>query len=344
MDNLEEIYARLRENETITKKFYSVESKILSILNFKDFLEKLLTSIRDTFNVPYVWITLIKNTEVEELMKTMSMSDAIKERTNLIDRDYFIHLIDNEVTPLLANTDLKPFYKLLPPNQKYLIKSIAIAPITLDGEIIGSLNQGDISAERYAPQIDTSELEQLAIKVSLCLSNVTAHEKLKYFAYHDPLTELLNRRVMEKILHREFIRAQRYQKTLSVVFMDIDNFKTINDSYGHDIGDDVLKYLAKSLIAGTRDTDVVSRFAGDEFVIILPETPAEKAALLIHRLQEKLSMTPYTKGVLKFTISISTGISSTSEPLIDHPETLLKMADNRLYELKKLKKKKLSHD
>lgn len=338
MDNIEAIYARLKENETITKKFYSVESKILSILNFKDFLEGLLTSIRDTFHVPYVWITLIKHTEVEELMNTMSVSEALKEKTNLIDRDYFIRLIDNDVTPLLANQDLKPFYKLLPPNQKYLIKSIAIAPISLDGEIIGSLNQGDISPDRYSPRIDTSLLEQLAVKVSLCLSNVTAHEKLKYFAYHDPLTELLNRRVMEKILNREFIRSKRYQKVLSVVFMDIDDFKIINDSYGHDVGDDVLKYLAKSLIGGTRDTDVVARFAGDEFVIILPETDPEKAGLLIHRIQENLKTKPYTKGKLTLTISISSGIASTFESTIENPDALLKAADNRLYDSKKIKK------
>ncbi|MBU0991778.1 MAG: sensor domain-containing diguanylate cyclase [Proteobacteria bacterium] len=338
MNNLEAIYARLRENEEITRKFHVVESKILSILNFKDFLEGLLTSIRDTFSIPYVWITLIKNTEVQELMNNMDGSEMLKERTNIIDRDYFLNLIENELTPLLANNDLKPFYKLLPPNQKYFLKSIAIAPISLDGEIIGSLNQGDVSAERFDPQIDTSLLAQLAIKVSLCLSNVTAHEKLKYFAYHDSLTELLNRRVMEKVLKREFVRAQRYETVLSVVFMDIDRFKIINDSFGHDIGDHILKYTADILTKMTRDTDVVARFAGDEFVIILPETEAEKASFLMDRIQDSLKKNHYQKDPLKIEISISFGIASTTDKTINTPELLLKISDERLYEAKRQKK------
>ena len=124
---------------------------------------------------------------------------------------------------------MKPYQKLFPKNKKYYIQSIAVAPLSLDGDIIGSLNQADFSPLRFKPGIDTSLLEQLALKVSLCLSNVTAHEKLRFLAYHDPLTGLLNRRVMEVVLKREFARSKRYSRPLSLVFIDMDYFKQIND-------------------------------------------------------------------------------------------------------------------
>ena len=338
MTNIEDLYALLKENEEITLKFHKVESKILSILNFKDFFEGLLTSIRDTFSIPYVWISLLQGTELQELMADMDVSAMLKEKTNIIDRQYFLDLIDNDMTPLLANDDLKPFYKLLPPNQKYLMKSIAIAPISLDGEIIGSLNQGDISPRRFEPGIDTSLLAQLAIKVSLCLSNVTAHEKLKFFAFRDPLTELLNRRVMDKILKREFARSNRYHKVLATIFLDIDGFKMINDTFGHDIGDLVLKYTADILLKLTRDTDVVARFAGDEFVIILPETNSDQALHLMDRFQDFLNTNPFQKDSVVINVSTSYGVACTDNLAVKEAEDLLKVADQKLYELKRLKK------
>ena len=84
MNNLDAIYARLKENEEITRKFHKVESKILSILNFKDFLEELLTAIKTTFDIPYVWISLLEDCEVQKLIDSQGASDLLKERTNII--------------------------------------------------------------------------------------------------------------------------------------------------------------------------------------------------------------------------------------------------------------------
>ena len=205
----EDLVETLRINEEIAQKFFEIEVSILSILNFKDLFEKLLTEIREKFNVPYVWISMIDKSEVSDLMKTLESSKILKGRLNIINKNSFLTLIENETKPILISGDLRPYYQLLPQGQMYFIRSLAIAPITLDGEIIGSLNQADLSRLRYRPGMDTRLLEQLAVKVSICLSNVTAHEKLKWFAWRDPLTGLVNRRVMEKVLQREYKRAQR---------------------------------------------------------------------------------------------------------------------------------------
>lgn len=334
MHSIEALLETLKKNDEIMKKFQAIETKILSILEFTDLFEILLDEIRKNFQVPYVWLTFIEGDDNSNLLQFIEHSKILETDLNIVPQDTFFSLIPKGTRPLLVNDDLKPYYRLLPPVKKYLIKSMAIAPITLDGQIIGSLNQADASILRFSPGIDTSLLEQLAIKVSLCLANVTAHEKLKFLAFHDPLTGILNRRVMESILEREFQRSGRYNSPLSLVFLDLDFFKGINDRHGHDVGDRVLVHLARGIEAMVRNSDVVARFAGDEFVVILPETTAEKAKFMMERIREHFLENPLHISDTAIRISISFGVSSNENEAIKNPESLLKDADTNVYKMK----------
>jgi diguanylate cyclase (GGDEF)-like protein len=340
MHNFDTLLETLKKNEEIANKFHEIEIKILAILNFTDLFEVLLTEIKEKFQVPYVWLTFIEAGEVPYLIGQIETSTILKAHLNIVPQDIFYGLMRNSTKPLLVNDNLKPFFKLLPPHRKCFMKSMAIAPIMIDGRIIGSLNQADFSHARFSPDIDTSLLERLAIKVSLCLANVIAHEKLKFLAYHDPLTGLLNRRVMESILKREFQRARRYNTHLSLVFLDVDDFKGTNDTYGHDIGDQLLAYLSRQLCLMVRESDVVARFAGDEFVIILPETPDEHAIDLMIRIQAHFQANPLNTKDDAIPVSISFGVSSNQNKKIANTTDLLKEADNALYQMKAVRKKK----
>lgn len=339
------LYQRLKENEETARKFYEVEKKILSILKFKDLFDVLLTEIKGQFNIPYVWLTLIESSDALHLIESIdNMDENLKSSINVVDKNTFAALIGNQTEPILANEALKPYFQLLPPDKNFLIKSMAIAPITMDGEIIGSLNQGDASAFRFEPGMDPSLLEQLATKVSLCLSNVTAHERLSFLAYHDPLTGLLNRRVMEAALKREVKRAQRYQLPLSVVFLDLDYFKTVNDTYGHETGDQLLQHLSRLMEEKCRTTDILARFAGDEFVIILPETDRQQAENLLGRIKRHLDNSPLPRDDGDpIPVSTSFGIASTEDITPDTGDpgaALLKKSDERLYQKKAARKNK----
>lgn len=340
MDDINKIVQRLKENDKIYKKFHQVETSILSILNFKNLFEVLLTEISDKFKIPYVWLSIAEHSEVSNLIKSLESSIIVKNRLNIINRKILLNLINNDTKPLLINDNLESYFKLFPNDKSYLIRSMSIIPIVLDGKIIGTLNQADFSRNRFEPGISTLFLEHLAVKVSLCLSNVTAHEKLKFLAYHDPLTKLVNRRAMENILNREFRRAKRYKNTLSVAFIDLDHFKCINDKYGHDCGDYILKYMAKTLSKMTRDHDVVSRYAGDEFVIILPETHPKEAENLIIRIQKYLQKKPIKIEKNPYFMSFSFGIASNNGHSMDKACSLLKKSDEMLYRMKTKKKKK----
>lgn len=336
---MQAIIERLRENDRLTRKFYEIETRFLTILNFKDLFEVLLTEIQDKFSIPYVWITLIEQSEPSNLIKALETSDSLRERINVVSRETFETLAGGELQPKLVNADLKPYFQLLPPKRKFFIKSLALIPISLDGQVIGSLNQADFSQKRYQPGIDTSLLEILAVKVSLCLSNVTAHEKLKYLAYHDPTTGLLNRRVMETVLSREFARAQRYGTPLTAIFIDLDNFKAINDRYGHDAGDETLRHVSERLLQMSRECDLVARYAGDEFVLILPQTGANEGRVVIERIRDYLCAQPLAWNDELITVRFSYGIGSTETGAPSDWETLLKSADKELLEVKSQKRK-----
>ena len=334
MADIKTIMEIVRHNEEIARKFFEIEKRILTVLNFTDLFEVLLAEIRSKFGIPYTWISLIDKSELSAFIQELETSEALKPLLNIIDRKSFDTLVGARTSPLLVNHNLRPYFRLLPKNRKYFVKSMAIAPISLDGKLIGSLNQADITAKRFQPGIDTSLLEQLAVKVSLCLSNVTAHEKLRYLAYHDPLTGLLNRRVMESVLEREFYRYQRYPHSLSVVFVDLDHFKLVNDAHGHDRGDDLLKYVARILMDLSRTSDVVARYAGDEFVMILPETDKRSAGLLMERIRGHFNRNPLCTQGITIPVCISYGIAAADEHKVDSPRQLLNRADKALYKYK----------
>ena len=324
------ILERLEKNEEVVRKFNEIEVSILSILNFKDFLEKLLSEISSKFSIPYTWITIIKDVAIADQFHSVQNSELLERSIAFISHKKFCRITENVCAPILANSRLDRFNDLLPEAVQWQMGSLTVAPITLDGELVGSISQADPNPNRFKPGIDTSLLEQLALKVSLCLSNVTAHERLKFLAYHDPLTSLLNRGVMERVLKREFERSKRYKAPLSLLFVDLDDFKSINDTHGHDIGDRALCHVADCLTRLKRQSDVVARFAGDEFVAILPSTDLGQAEHYIERVKKTLKLRPMTNGEITIPISLSHGLAAMPGPH-KAPMEMLKSADNQLY-------------
>jgi diguanylate cyclase (GGDEF)-like protein len=334
MNDINALLDLVRRNEEIARKFHEIEIRILSILNFADLFEVLLSEIIEKFQVPYVWISLIDSGEIPHLIHDLGNSHVLKSRMNIVGRKTFVSLVPDISPPLLVNKNLERFFPLLPQDLHLRAGSMALAPISFNGAVIGCLNQADLATQRFCPGMDTSLLERLALKVSLCLANVTAHEKLAYLAYHDPLTGLLNRRVMESILKREYIRADRYGSLLTIAFIDLNKFKAINDTLGHQAGDEILHHTAICMAQQVRGSDVVARFAGDEFVILLPETGLEMAQFFMHRIQAQLQENPLLIKGRQVRVTLSYGLATTEDSGVTGPDSLLRLADKRLYEMK----------
>ncbi|MEW8584369.1 MAG: GGDEF domain-containing protein, partial [Candidatus Thiodiazotropha sp.] len=161
-----------------------------------------------------------------------------------------------------------------------------------------------------------------------------AFRKLQQYATTDDLTGLANRRELDKVALREFKRATRFSRHLSVLMMDLDHFKAVNDSYGHNVGDRVLRHVADICVAAIRGQDFLARYGGEEFTILLPETEIGSAALLAQRICDEIAAKPYRDGTQPISITISIGISEV-EDNDDDVHNLLYRADKALYEAKK---------
>lgn len=188
-----------------------------------------------------------------------------------------------------------------------------------------------IYTEDITRQVELEEeknhlIEQLKFEVS---QRKAAEEKLRTLANTDELTGLFNRRYISELLIEEIRRAARYNNALSLLIIDIDNFKTINDTHGHDAGDQVLQAFSKLLLEVNRDTDKVGRWGGEEFVVILPHASSDKALTLAERVRIKVVEDGF-QPVDSFTVSI--GIATYEEG--DTAESLIKRADKALYSAK----------
>ena len=158
-------------------------------------------------------------------------------------------------------------------------------------------------------------------------------QDLQSLAAIDPLTGLYNRRQFETLARAELARCQRYVRPCSFLMIDVDHFKLVNDTFGHEMGDWVLKMVANTLTAARRDADVVARFGGEEFVIMLPETTRDAAAMVAERIRSMVAASALAVGDSRLSLTISVGVGETMAGL-PGVEAVLRDADQALYDAK----------
>jgi diguanylate cyclase (GGDEF)-like protein len=171
--------------------------------------------------------------------------------------------------------------------------------------------------------------------LAMSLKNAQEYHRVKQMAIKDGLTGIYNYTGLRDFLQRELQRAIRYQKPLSLVMTDVDDFKMINDTFGHLAGDFVLRELARCLKSSIRKSDIVARYGGDEFVILLPETAMDMAEVLMKRIISNIKARDFQWGSERIKVETSYGISTTGElERGELEEGLLHRADSRLYAAK----------
>lgn len=207
-------------------------------------------------------------------------------------------------------------------------------PLQAQGETIGQIYFGALAAEAaHVSKHEMGTMRRITEQISLALANLNLQQALREQSIKDPLTKLYNRRYLEETLARECSRAQRSGKPLSVLLMDIDHFKKVNDTYGHDAGDAVLVAFAKMLQQNIRKEDIACRLGGEEFVLVLPDASLEQAVVRAEKICEatRSLIIKFQRDVLNVTVSV--GACDYPENG-QTPEELIQRADICLYKAK----------
>jgi two-component system cell cycle response regulator len=192
------------------------------------------------------------------------------------------------------------------------------------------LNEQDV---QFAEQVINAAVA--ALEKAYDLENaVMGQEQMRHLAETDPLTNCFNRRALVEKLEQEMDRAARYATMLTGMMIDIDNFKQINDTHGHLVGDRVLKQLAALLKREQRSVDVVARYGGEEFVVLLPETTSTESRNFAERVLRRVATHDFGESGRPVRVTISIGIASFPDERVSDGESLLRLADTHLYRAK----------
>lgn len=211
--------------------------------------------------------------------------------------------------------------------------AVMIVPLSAHGQTNGLLI-AEVAESKKLSDREEQFLSILARSTALALENSELHKRTEELTIIDELTETFNYRYFIQKLQEEKKRAQRYDLPVSLIMVDIDWFKKLNDSYGHETGNIVLKELSRIIKRCIRDVDIFARYGGEEFVVILPQTAAAEASLIGERIREQVERTVIdagTPGKLKITVSV--GVSSFPENGRSQEE-LVSVADQALYRAK----------
>jgi diguanylate cyclase (GGDEF)-like protein len=226
---------------------------------------------------------------------------------------------------LLADTTLlaqDEYYSKQP------FQQLLLFPIHGNASIWGLLELGQYHSNRYC---DLSTLTRLRILISNSLNNALHFSDLERLGQLDELTQLYNTRHLYSVLETEIKRAKRYVLSLSLLFIDLDGFKAVNDTKGHLCGSATLIETAHLIARSVRETDLVARYGGDEFVIVLPETSPEKAVTIAERIRQNIANTIFRGGAdYQIHLTASFGVASYPENAAS-PAGLIRAADKAMY-------------
>lgn len=328
-----------RRNEDIMRRHQEFDLTFIGASGFRELIESIFAALSARSKLDVVTLAMLDSRyEIRRILQDLNID--LSEFPNLL----FLQDAD-ELGALknLARPELGPFDAdrngVLFPRQVAQPASVALVPLCRQQALIGLLGLGSLDPGRFTSNMATDFLEQMASIVAICLENVINIERLKHLGLMDPLTGVNNRRYVEQRLVEEIGRARRHAGDFCCLFIDIDHFKQINDRFGHQGGDEVLREVAGRVKAELRLSDTLGRFGGEEFVVLLPETQLSGACNVAERIRASIGNTPFILGRESHQVSTSIGVAALDITVADQAidrlgQHLLAQADRALYRAK----------
>ncbi|MDQ2687885.1 MAG: sensor domain-containing diguanylate cyclase, partial [Armatimonadota bacterium] len=281
-----------------------------------------------------LWLTDASQTRLERVARRQSIAAQASERAGMADGSEVTSLRFGE--GLVGRVADRQKHQILRAGASERYATLLL-PLVASGETVGVAQFEREAPGSYTPR-DMARVRSIVGQVAATIANMRMHRDIYNQAVTDGLTGLYNRRHMQTVLLEERLRAARYGHPLSVIMLDVDGFKNYNDTYGHPQGDVLLTMLANQLRENVREVDIVGRYGGEEFIIVLPETPKQEAWLTAERLRSAVAATIFPgfpddpeMVVLK---TISLGLATFPQDT-DDIQTLVSMADQALYRAKR---------
>ena len=338
---LEALLNEARCNEDKMRRFDQLERQLIAAGSLRELLRLLLCEYKQAFAVEFVTLALVdRDDEARQILENGPAGEMdVGDLTLLGSADALEALYGEKRRPCLGDFDDAQHQSLFK-SAFGAIRTVALLPLMRRGELIGSLHVGSASADRYNSACATDFLERLAQIVAICLENALSQERLKMVGLTDVLTGVQNRRYFEHRCPVEISQARRYKHPLACIFLDIDRFKRINDSYGHQTGDEVLRGVARLIQSQLRSGDTIARYGGEEFVALLPKSELHHAHHIAERIRASVEEKPFkaqSGQAIRVTISIGLAMLPARNLAADNSqcaEQLLAAADQALYQAK----------
>ena len=331
-----------QDNAQILARMQERELALLRADTLAELLRQLVEGLAKSFEIPCVTVALWDpHHEIRHLL--VGSGERLQDHPSVLFADNLIALAPQFGSlhqPWLGPYDQHDHAPLM--RWAARLGSVAIIPLARQDRLIGSINLGSADASRFTRSHATEFLAHLGVVAALCLENAVNQARLLRSGFTDFLTGWHNRRYLHARLKEELARAQRRGGTVACLMVDLDHFKKVNDTYGHLVGDQVLREVAQRIDGEIRDSDAAARFGGDEFAILMPDTDAEQAQRLAQRILHAVCATPVSVSSpssqsIKVTLSI--GIAAIRPQRSDQDlkalaDRLLAEADAGLYRAK----------
>ncbi len=335
------LITQVRQNAIKLERIQQLEIRFISTNSLSDLIHQLLEVYRFEAKLDHVTLSLIDpDDEIKLILQEAGF--ALENIPNLIlnkseeDSNPFFGL---SMRPKLGPYYSKNHHSLFPENKEQT-GSVALLPLIRNHRLIGSLNLFSTNKARYLANSATDFLQRLAAIVSICLENTVNNERLKRVGLTDALTGINNRRFFDKRIEEEVSRFKRTLSPLTCLIFDIDYFKKINDTYGHQAGDCALIDTANIIKSQLRGTDVLARYGGEEFAVLLINTTSDEALDIAERVRKRVASYKFgfdNHDELQITISIGMATLDT-QGKVNHiklcQHDLVKNADQALYQAK----------
>lgn len=319
---LESLLNEARLNEDKMRRFDQLERQLIGAHSLIDLIHLLLTDYRQAFGIEFVSLALVdREYEAARIIETESGSEHVgKPFPGLIfvqSPTLLEEIYQHRRYPVLSAFEPHVHANLFHAGRSQ-IASAAFLPLVRQGELIGSLHLGSSNPQRYSAEAGTAFLERLANIIAICIETALSQERLKRVGLTDGLTGVQNRRYFEYRCPVEVSQARRHKQPLACMFLDIDKFKRINDTHGHQTGDEVLRGTARVIQEELRASDTISRFGGEEFVVLLPQTAGHYALEIAERIREAVSRRPFVSSSgEKIHMTVSIGLA-----MLDHHDQI----------------------